>query len=217
MTGSIARSIPSATAPLSTKGWTLSGKHALERTSSTLIPVLSGLAIAALLVVGAIAAMNLGPARNASVQVAESPSPVPAPVPSRTSERRASRGQLRAVPVASPSRSPAKSPTKKASPPAGGGSVTSTGSCQASYYGTGQTTANGEHFDPNGYTAAHKTLPFNTRIRVTNTSNGKSVVVRINDRGPFVNGRCLDLTPVAFGVIASVSNGVVSVKYEVLS
>ena len=71
--------------------------------------------------------------------------------------------------------------------------------------------------NPNAYTAAHKTLPFGTRVRVTNAANGKSVVVVIRDRGPFVAGRCLDLTPAAFGAIASLSSGVITVKYEVLS
>src|SRR5262245_33268003 len=68
----------------------------------------------------------------------------------------------------------------------------------ASVYGyEGQRTANGERAQPNGLTAAHRTLPFGTRVRVTNKSNGRSVVVRINDRGPFVRGRIIDLTPAA--------------------
>ncbi len=59
----------------------------------------------------------------------------------------------------------------------------------------GGRTANGEHVSPSALTAAHKTLPFGTRVRVTNRRNGRSVVVRINDRGPFVRGRIIDLTP----------------------
>src|SRR6478609_4388657 len=59
----------------------------------------------------------------------------------------------------------------------------------------GEKTANGERANPRGLTAAHKTLPFGTKVRVTNKRNGKSVVVRINDRGPFVRGRVIDLTP----------------------
>lgn len=66
----------------------------------------------------------------------------------------------------------------------------------ASIYSGGKT-ANGEHASPRGLTAAHKTLPFGTRVRVTNRKNGRSVVVRINDRGPFVRGRIIDLTPAA--------------------
>jgi len=63
------------------------------------------------------------------------------------------------------------------------------------YAYSGEKTANGERANPRGLTAAHKTLPFGTKVRVTNKRNGKSVVVRINDRGPFVRGRVIDLTP----------------------
>lgn len=63
----------------------------------------------------------------------------------------------------------------------------------ASWYGHGRRTANGEHFRPGGMTAAHRSLPFGTHVRVTNKRNGRSVVVRINDRGPFVHGRLIDL------------------------
>jgi rare lipoprotein A len=59
----------------------------------------------------------------------------------------------------------------------------------------GELTANGEHVSPGALTAAHRTLPFGSHVRVTNTRNGRSVVVRINDRGPFVRGRVIDLTP----------------------
>ena len=66
----------------------------------------------------------------------------------------------------------------------------------ASVYATkGGRTANGEHASPRALTAAHKTLPFGTRVRVTNRRNGRSITVRINDRGPFVRGRVIDLTP----------------------
>src|SRR5262249_4318749 len=65
------------------------------------------------------------------------------------------------------------------------------------YAYSGQRTANGERAQPSGLTAAHRTLPFGTHVRVTNKSNGRSVVVRINDRGPFVRGRIIDLTPAA--------------------
>jgi rare lipoprotein A len=68
----------------------------------------------------------------------------------------------------------------------------------ASVYGyDGQKTANGERASSHGMTAAHRTLPFGTHVRVTNTRNGRRVVVRINDRGPFVRGRVIDLTPAA--------------------
>lgn len=64
----------------------------------------------------------------------------------------------------------------------------------ASIYSGGRT-ANGEHASPHGLTAAHRSLPFGTHVRVINRRNGRSVVVRINDRGPFVHGRIIDLTP----------------------
>ena len=63
------------------------------------------------------------------------------------------------------------------------------------YAYSGERTANGERARPSGFTAAHRTLPFGTRVRVTNKRNGRSVVVRINDRGPFVRGRVIDVTP----------------------
>lgn len=75
----------------------------------------------------------------------------------------------------------------------------------ASYYGfeSGRRTANGERFNPHGMTAAHRTLPFGTMVRVTHTRTGASVMVRINDRGPFIRGRIIDLSlgaAVALGI-----------------
>ena len=63
----------------------------------------------------------------------------------------------------------------------------------ASWYGSGRRTANGERFLPNGLTAAHPSLKFGTRLKVVNERNGRSVIVRVNDRGPFVHGRIIDL------------------------
>jgi peptidoglycan lytic transglycosylase len=79
----------------------------------------------------------------------------------------------------------------------------------------GEKTANGEHASPNKLTAAHRTLPFGTRVRVTNKRNGRSVVVRINDRGPFVKGRVIDLTPA--GAKALGFSGLAPVEVERLS
>ncbi|GAA1465689.1 septal ring lytic transglycosylase RlpA family protein [Nocardiopsis exhalans] len=93
------------------------------------------------------------------------------------------------------------------------------GTCEASFYGDGfhgATTANGETFDTYGMTAAHKTLPFNTMVKVTNPNNGKSVTVRINDRGPFIAGRCLDLSTAAFDEIIGTGAGVGTVAWEVV-
>jgi rare lipoprotein A len=82
------------------------------------------------------------------------------------------------------------------------------------YAYSGSRTASGEHMSPGGLTAAHRTLPFGTMVRVTNQSSGRSVVVRINDRGPFVHGRIIDLSPAAaralgFSGLANVSVDVV--------
>ena len=89
-------------------------------------------------------------------------------------------------------------------------------SCGASYYDEPQMTANGEVFNPYAYTAAHKTLPFNSMVKVTNPTTGKSVVVRINDRGPYISGRCLDLSVVAFQAIAPLSAGHVTVTWQIV-
>ena len=89
----------------------------------------------------------------------------------------------------------------------------------ASYYADkyqGRTTANGEIFNQNAMTAAHKRLPFGTRVSVTNLDNGKRVLVRINDRGPFIRGRVIDLSKAAFQRIANTRVGVVDVKVEVI-
>jgi rare lipoprotein A len=80
----------------------------------------------------------------------------------------------------------------------------------ASVYSEGPT-ATGERVVASGLTAAHRTLPFGTMVRVTNTSNGRSVVVRINDRGPFVKGRIIDLTPGAAHAIGIAGLGAVTV------
>ena len=90
---------------------------------------------------------------------------------------------------------------------------------KASYYADkyqGRQTANGERFNQNARTAAHKTLVFGTWVKVTNRKNGRSVVVRINDRGPFVKGRIIDLSKSAFSAIANRRLGVVEVIVEVV-
>lgn len=90
-------------------------------------------------------------------------------------------------------------------------------SCKASYYWQGQMTANGERFNPSDMTAAHKTFKFGTKVKVTNPKNDKSVIVRINDRGPYISGRCLDLSRAAMEAIGGTSAGVIAVNYEVVS
>ncbi|WP_219508303.1 septal ring lytic transglycosylase RlpA family protein [Nonomuraea ceibae] len=95
--------------------------------------------------------------------------------------------------------------------------VISSGSCGASFYHEPQMTASGERFDPSAMTAAHKTLKLGSKVRVTNPSTGKSVTVRINDRGPYIGGRCLDLSRAAFARIGNTNAGHMRVTYEVLA
>jgi rare lipoprotein A len=92
---------------------------------------------------------------------------------------------------------------------------------KASFYGNepgegGPFTANGERYNSGGLTAAHRTLPFGTRVRVTSPNTGRSVVVRINDRGPFVGGRAIDLSIGAARAIGLTNSGVGTVRMEVL-
>lgn len=91
---------------------------------------------------------------------------------------------------------------------------------KATFYGAavhGGGTASGETFDMYAYTAAHKTLPFNTMVEVTNLANGKSVTVRITDRGPYGPGRVIDLTSTAFKELAPLSLGIINVEYKVVT
>lgn len=90
---------------------------------------------------------------------------------------------------------------------------------QASWYGAyhhGKKTASGERFNQNALTAAHRSLAFGTRVKVTNTLNNKSVVVRINDRGPYSKGRIIDLSRAAAKKIDMIQRGVVPVQLQVL-
>lgn len=105
-------------------------------------------------------------------------------------------------------------------PSKSGNSAGQSGSCPMSYYGggdgfDGQQTANGEIFDTNKLTAAHKTLPFGSKVKITNTANGKSVTVRINDRGPYHGSRCIDLSKAAMEAVGGVGAGQITGKYEV--
>ncbi|MDM1522669.1 septal ring lytic transglycosylase RlpA family protein [Empedobacter sp. 225-1] len=88
-----------------------------------------------------------------------------------------------------------------------------------SWYGDkfhGRKTASGEKYDKHELTAAHKSLPFGTKVKVTNIRNGKSVVVEINDRGPYAKSRVLDLSQAAFSEIGHTNTGVMKVEYEII-
>ncbi len=89
----------------------------------------------------------------------------------------------------------------------------------ASYYSSqfnGRTTASGEHYNRNKLTAAHPTLPFGTLVKVTNQNNGRSVVVRINDRGPFDGTRIIDVSNAAAKRLGMIPSGVVPVRLEIV-
>jgi rare lipoprotein A len=86
----------------------------------------------------------------------------------------------------------------------------------ASFYTEGTQTANGERFDTNDLTAAHPTLPFGTRLRVTNVASGRSVTVRVNDRGPYVPGRIVDVSYSAANALGMVGAGIAKVRLDVV-
>jgi rare lipoprotein A len=86
----------------------------------------------------------------------------------------------------------------------------------ASFYDHDSETASGEKFDPQQLTAAHRTLPFGTRLRVTNLANGRSVTVRVNDRGPFIRGRTVGVSSSAADALQMTERGVVDVKLDVV-
>jgi rare lipoprotein A len=90
----------------------------------------------------------------------------------------------------------------------------------ASYYADkfqGRKTSNGERYDKNKLTAAHRTLPFGTKVKVTNTKTGKSVIVRINDRGPFIKGRIIDVSKKAAKDLGMLKTGVIQVEVRIIS
>jgi rare lipoprotein A len=108
--------------------------------------------------------------------------------------------------------------TGTAAPPAPSQALTQTG--RASWYGEphhGRRTASGERFDMHALTAAHPTLPFGTRLRVVNLDNDRSVEVRVNDRGPAVAGRILDLSYAAARALRAVEAGIIRVRFTVLT
>jgi rare lipoprotein A len=97
------------------------------------------------------------------------------------------------------------------------GALAKDGCGGASWYALHSRTASGERMNPSTLTAAHRSLRFGTRVKVTNRNNGRAVVVRINDRGPFIRGRVLDLSRAAANQIGMVRSGTAKVCYEVMS
>jgi rare lipoprotein A len=114
--------------------------------------------------------------------------------------------------VAAPRRSARGRTAARSGPP----SLTGGSHGMASYYWQPQRVASGGWFNPSALTAAHKTLPFGTKVRVTHAASGRSVVVTINDRGPYVRGRVIDLSSAAAGAIGMKGAGVAAIRMEVL-
>ncbi|MCX4387532.1 septal ring lytic transglycosylase RlpA family protein [Micromonospora peucetia] len=208
----------------------MAGRHSRTRMFSSPAGIAATAAVGVALVVGGtVGAVQLTSgaetARPAAVDLAPTslPSSVTPSTPAAPPSVSASPSTTASPKVTRSTQAPSRSKPRTAAPKPTATKKSSTarpvvdsGSCGASFYSEGQLTANGENFDPSALTAAHKTLPFGTKVRVTNPANGKSVTVRINDRGPFIEGRCLDLSRAAFADIASLDAGHVEVRYEVL-
>jgi len=139
----------------------------------------------------------------------------PVSTPEATEEEAKRSTSAEATPQPKPNAAPAKR-----SRPADSSAPIFTEEGNASWYGApfhGRKASNGETYDMNKMTAAHRTLPFDSIVRVTNLNNGKSTTVRITDRGPFVDNRIIDLSKAAAQEIESIGPGVVPVRIEVLS
>ncbi len=140
------------------------------------------------------------------------------PYASEKSQRQAKRGSAKQVAAASydDDSRPQKKSFRAKAPRYEGGTGSEFQSGVASYYWQPQRVASGGWFNPNAMTAAHKTLPFGTRVRVTNKNNGQSVVVTINDRGPYIAGRVIDLSSAAAGAVGMKNSGIAPVSVAVL-
>jgi len=141
------------------------------------------------------------------------------PAPTQPSETPEATSEKAKKDTGIPPATPAAPPTKHGKTPVVPAPVGYTEEGNASWYGNpfhGRRASNGEVYDMYKLTAAHRTLPFETMVRVTNLSNNKSTVVRITDRGPFVENRIIDLSQAAAREIESIGPGVVRVRLEVL-
>lgn len=146
----------------------------------------------------------------------ESKTETPSPTPSESASEESTSEDS----ATGDSGSKKSTPDANDEPSKSGDSAGQSGSCPMSYYGggdgfDGKQTANGESFDTNKLTAAHKTLPFGSEVKITNTANGQSVTVRINDRGPYHGSRCIDLSKAAMEAVGGIGAGQITGKYEV--
>ncbi|HEY0564205.1 MAG TPA: septal ring lytic transglycosylase RlpA family protein [Terriglobales bacterium] len=168
-------------------------------------------ALRALSVVAVISAALLAGCGKKTARAHVPPPPAPAPVPSSRTEDTTASAPAKGAPT------PSTEPTWEAQYRNRKPIYSETG--VASWYGTvyhHRKAANGEIYDQNGLTAAHKALPLNSVARVTNLSNGKDVIVRITDRGPFVGDRIIDLSVAAAKEIGSYGPGLANVRVDVL-
>ena len=147
---------------------------------------------------------HTGTEQSASLGVSPQASPAEA---STAPQRRASVAHHRRV-AAAPRKQTPFIPKQPASPDAAEG--------LASFYKYNSKTASGEQFNPSELTAAHRTLPFGTRLRVTNVATGQTVTVRVNDRGPFIPGRVVDVSHSAAEALGMVDRGITKVKLDVV-
>jgi rare lipoprotein A len=171
--------------------------------------VIRFISLATLMVVWAGCAAPPTPSGSEEARAERSPpsAPVAAPVPA------AGIGGTAAEPAAPAATGPAAAGTRDPVQASDAVSVLEKG--RASWYGKkfhGRRTASGERYDRNAFTAAHRTLPFGTRVRVRSVITGKEVVVRINDRGPFKRSRVIDLSQAAFNALGLQGRGVIQVE-----
>jgi rare lipoprotein A len=157
----------------------------------------------------ALAGATLAGCDQHTVERSASPGVSPQELAQAAPQRRASVAHHRRVAAASRKHTFATRPAA-AKPAATDGSVGI-----ASFYKYESRTASGEQFNPRELTAAHRTLPFGTRLRVTNVATGQSVTVRVNDRGPFIPGRVVDVSHSAAEVLGMIDRGITKVKLEV--
>ncbi len=186
--------------------------------------------LAALTIISA----QLSPASSEPVTPIINPRSTPKPSPAVTTTPTPPNPPIKVTPTPKPT--PAATPTPKPSPsatitpkpsPANDSSTTTppketvlfTQTGEASWYGSegGPLTATGERYNPQGMTAAHRTIAFGSKVRVTNLRSGRSAIVTINDRGPYAGGRIIDLSAAAAEAVGIKSSGVGKVRIEVLS
>ena len=187
-----------------------------SRPLSTRFAVLALGAALALPLAGAVAEETAVSATEAAATATTNDTAAEALVPAPTVVTDAA-ADLTAAPAPAPI---APAPVEQPQAPAAKPATRSLGSGVASYYGDrfhGRRTASGQAFNMHAMTAAHKTLPFGTRVLVTNPSNGKSVTVTINDRGPYAHGRTIDLSKAAATEIGLVQRGHGTVELAIIS